>query len=153
MPSEAPQAAVGDHLLGLGGLRHVQRVAGQQFDERIVAVALGERGQALLELREGGFGGSDGAAASQAAQGQSQPGARGDGQNQNQREAGGGHAAMRKRERIGDRHQHQRRHQSAAGENRQAAQQRAPAQTFFQLRNVCVKLFAETHGTSHGCQL
>ena len=40
--------------------------------------------------------------------------------------------------------------QSAAGENRQAAQQGAPTQTLFQLRNVCVKLFAETHGTSNG---
>ena len=34
--------------------------------------------------------------------------------------------------------------QRAAGEDGEAAQQGAPAQTLFQLRNVCVKLFAET---------
>ena len=148
VPSETPQAAVGDQLLGLGGLRDVERVAGQKFNKGIVAVALGEGGEALLELREGGFGGSDRAAAGQAAQGQRQPGGGGNGQNQDQSEAGGGHASVRKGERIGDGDQHQRRHQSAAGENGQAAQQGAPAQTLFQLRNVCVKLFAETHGTS-----
>ena len=62
----------------------------------ILAVALGEGGEALLELREGGFGGSDGAAAGQAAQGQRQPGGRGNGQNQDECEARGGDAAMRK---------------------------------------------------------
>ena len=144
-----PKAAVGDHLLGLGGLGDFEGVAGQEFNKGILAVALGEGGEALLELREGGFGGSDRAAAGQAAQGQRQSGGSGNGQNQDQSEAGGGHASLRKGERIGDGDQHQRRHQSAAGENGQAAQQGAPAQTLFQLRNVCVKLFAETHGTSN----
>ncbi len=133
---------------GLGGLGDVERVAGKKLDKRILAVALGERGEALLELREGGFGGSDGAAAGQAAQGQRQSGGSGNGQNQDQREASGGDASMRKGERVGDSDQHQRRHQSAAGENGKAAQHGAPAQTLFQLRNVCVKLFAGSHGTS-----
>ena len=124
MPSETPQAAVGDQLLGLGGLRDVERVAGQKFNKGILPVALGESGEALLELREGGFGGSDRAAAGQAAQGQRQSGGSGNGQNQDQSEAGGGHAAMRKGERVGDGDQHQRRHQSAAGEDGQAAQHR-----------------------------
>ena len=144
-----PKAAVGDQLLGLGGLGDVESVAGQKFDKGIVAVAFRESGEALLELREGGFGGSDGAAAGQAAQGQRQSGGSGDGQNQDQCEAGGGHASLRKGERVGDGDQHQRRHQSAAGENGQAAQQGAPAQTLFQLRNVCVKLFAGSHVASN----
>ena len=145
-----PKAAIGDQLLGLGGLGDIQSIAGQEFDKGIAAVAFGEGSEALLELREGGFGDSDRAAASQAAQRQRQPGGSGDGHNQDQPEAGGGYAALRKRERIGDGDQHQCGYQRPAGENGEAAQQSAPAQTLFQLRNVCVKLFAETHGTSNG---
>ncbi len=144
------KAAIRDQKLGLGGLRDVERVRGQQFNERISAIALGESGEALLELRESGFSGSDRAAASQASQRQRQPGGGGNGQDQDESEAGGGHAAMREGERIGDGDQHQRRHQSTAGEDGQAAQHSVPAQTLLQLRNVGVKLFAETHGTSHG---
>ena len=93
---------------GLGGAGDVQSIAGEQFNEGIATVAFGEGGEALLELREGGFGGSDGAAAGQAAQRQRQSGGSGDGQNQDQCEAGGGDAALRKREGIGDGDQHQR---------------------------------------------
>ena len=145
-----PEAAVGDHLLGLGGVGDFEGVAGEEFDEGIATIAFGEGGEALLELREGGFGGADGAAAGEAAQGQRQSGGSGDGQNQDQGEAGGGDAAVRKGERVGDGDEQERGHQSAAGEDGEAAQQGAPAQTLFQLRNVCVKLFAETHGTSSG---
>ena len=80
--------------LGSADLRDVQRVAGQEFYKRILPVALCKGGEALLELREGGFGGSNGAAASEAAQGQGQAGGCGEGQNQDQGEAGGGHAAV-----------------------------------------------------------
>ncbi len=73
-------------------------------------------------MREGGLGGFDGAAAGEAAQGQSESGRGGNGQNQDQCEAGGGYASVRKGESVGDRDQHQRRHQRAAGENGEAAQ-------------------------------
>src|SRR4029079_11606005 len=95
-------------------------------------------------------GGSYRAAASQTAQGQRQSCGGGDGEDQDKSEAGCGHTAMRESQRIGDRDQHQRGYQSAARENGQAAQRSTPAQTLLQLRNVGVKLFAETHGTSHG---
>ena len=42
--------------------------------------------------------------------------------------------------------EHERGQQCASGENRRAAEDRAPAQALFDLRNICVKLFAETHG-------
>jgi hypothetical protein len=146
-----PKAAVGDHLFGLGGLGDVEGVPGEKFDKGVFAlvpVAFGEGGEALLELREGGFGGSDGPAAGEAAQRKRQPGGCGYGQDQDQSEAGGGDGAVRKGECVGDEDQHQRGDESAAGEDGEAAQQGAPAQTLFQLRNVCVKLFAETHRTS-----
>src|SRR6202034_2665714 len=81
-------------------------------------------------------------------QGQNQASGSGDGQNQNQREAGGGNASVRKGQRVGNGNESKRGYQSADGEDGQAAQYSAPAQTLFQLRNVCVKLFAGSHSTS-----
>ena len=80
----------------------MEGVAGQQFNEGITAVAFGESGESLLELREGRFSGSDGAAARQAVQRQRESGGSGDGQNQDECEAGGSDAAIGKRARIGD---------------------------------------------------
>src|SRR4029077_21162087 len=95
-----PKTAVGDQLFGLGGVGDFESVTGQQFNKRIAvcndAVPLSEGDEALLELREGGFGGSDRPAAGQAAQGQRQSGGSGDRQNQDQSEAGRGYASMRK---------------------------------------------------------
>jgi len=139
-------------LIRLGGLGDIEGIAGKEFYKGIfvpVNIALNEGCQALLELREGGFGGTDGPAAGQAAQGQSQACGSSDGEDQDESEAGGGYASMRKGERIGDGDQDQCGQQSAAGENGKAAQQSAPTQTLFQLRNVSVKLLAETHGTSN----
>ena len=144
-PSEPQRRRSRDHFLGLRGLGDFEGFAGQQFDERILAVAFGEGAEALLELRKGGFGGSHGAAAGETAQRERQPGGRGDGQHEDDGEARDGDAAVRKGERVGHQDGGQGGQQSGDGDDRHAAQQRAPTQTLFQLPNVCVKLFAETH--------
>ena len=45
-----PEAAAGDQLRGLGGLGDVEGVAREKLDKGIVAITLGESGEALLEL-------------------------------------------------------------------------------------------------------
>ncbi len=134
----------------LGGPGDIEGIAGEEFYERVVPILFGKGGEALLELREGGLGGTDGPAAGEAAQGQRQTGGRGYDENQDESEAGGGHASVRKGERVGDQDQQHGGEQSADGEDGDAAQQGAPAQALFQLRNVSVKLFAETHEASRG---
>ncbi len=145
-----PQTAVSDELRRLGGLGDIEGIAGQEFDERIVALTFLKSGEALLELREGGFGGLDGAASREASQRHDESGGSGNGKNQDQRETGGGDASVREGESVGDGDQHQGRDQRAAGENGQTAEPGAPSQTLFQLRDVGVKLCAGVHGASSG---
>ncbi len=78
--------------------RDVEGVAGEEFDERVATVFFGEGGEALFELREGGFGGADGAAAGEAAEGDGESGGGGEGKDEDQGEAGGGDAAGGKRQ-------------------------------------------------------
>jgi len=132
-----PKAPAGDHLSGLGGLRDLKGVRSQKFNEGIFSVALSEGGEALLELRENGLGGSDRTAAGQAAQGSANRPRRRWPESRSVR-ASGGHTSMGKGERIGDRHQHQRRHQSAASEDGHARSKVLQRKRFFQLRNICV---------------
>src|SRR5215472_10514289 len=89
-----PETPASDQLLRIGGLGDGQSVASKQLDERIEIVALGKRGEALLELWKGRFDGANGAAARQAAERQRQPSRDGGGENQNQRPPSGSYTFL-----------------------------------------------------------
>ena len=120
----------GTRRLGFRGARDIERVGGQQIQERLAlfGVALGKGDEALLEFGKHLLGLAGGAAPVQRDERQGDSERHGQHQRKQQRYARAGDAPPGKRERIGDQDEDNGGGQGNRGEDRGAAQHRAQAQ-------------------------